>query len=124
MTGAEVRAFCLSLPAVTEQETWADAENPGHPTFRVNARIFVIMATDESGGSIKTSTAEQTDLLSAFPDAVRYAAYVGRYGWVDVDFAGLPDEVLCEIIEGAWSRTAPKRLAAAWQVDRAAGTDA
>ena len=44
--------------------------------------------------------------------AQRIAAYVGRYGWVDVDFAGIPDAVLREIIDGAWARTAPKRLVA------------
>ena len=113
MTGDEVRAFCLALPEVTEKETWGDAENAGHPTFRVKDKIFVIMATDGSGGSIKTSPGEQGELLAAFPDAVRFAAYVGRYGWVDVDFGGVPDEVLREVIEGAWARTAPKRLAAA-----------
>jgi predicted DNA-binding protein (MmcQ/YjbR family) len=118
VTGDEVRAFCLALPEVTEKETWGDAENQGHPTFRVKDKIFVIMATDGSGGSIKTSPAEQGELLAAFPEAARSAAYVGRYGWVDVDFGGLPDEVLREIIQGAWARTAPKRLAAAHGLPR------
>jgi hypothetical protein len=118
MTGDEVRAFCLALPEVTEKATWGDDEHAGHPTFRVKDKIFVIMADDGSGGSIKTSAGEQADLISAFPDAARFAAYVGRYGWVDVEFAGIPDEVLREIIEGAWARTAPKRLAAAWGAGR------
>jgi predicted DNA-binding protein (MmcQ/YjbR family) len=112
VTGDEVRAHCLALPEVTEKETWGDAETPGHPTFRVKDKIFVIMATDGSGASIKTSSGEQAELVSAFPDAARSAAYVGRYGWVDVDFAGIPDEVLREIIDAAWARTAPKRLVA------------
>jgi len=118
VTGGEVRALCLSLPEATEIETWGDAENPGHPTFRVRDRIFVIMGTDETGASIKSSVDEQAALLSAFPDAARYAAYTGRFGWVDVDFAGLPDEVLRETIENAWARTAPKRVAAAWRASR------
>ena len=118
MTGDEVRALCLGLPEVTEKATWGDDEHAGHPTFRVKDKIFVIMADDGSGGSMKTSAGEQADLISAFPDAARFAAYVGRYGWVDVEFAGIPDEVLREIIEGAWARTAPKRLAAAWGAGR------
>ena len=112
MTGDEVRAFCLALPGTTEKETWADEENPGHPTFRIRDKIFVLMAVDESGASIRTSMAEQSDLMSAFPDAARVASHVGRYGWVTVDFDGLPDEVLREVIEAAWARTAPKKLAA------------
>ena len=59
--------------------------------------------------------AEQSDLISAFPDGARSAPYVGRFGWVDVDFDGIPDEVLREVIESAWARTAPKKLAAAWR---------
>ena len=109
VTGEEVRALCLSLPEATEKETWGDAN-----------KIFVIMAVDGSGGSVKTSTEEQTALLSSFPDAAKYAAYTGRYGWVDLDFAGIPDEVLRETIEGAWARTAPKKLAADWRGARSA----
>ena len=118
MTGDEVRALCLSLPEATEKETWGDATNPGHPTFRVRDKIFVIMAVDGSGGSVKASPEEQAALMSAFPDAAKYAAYTGRYGWVDLDFGRLPDEVLRETIEGAWARTAPRKLAAAWQAAR------
>ena len=118
MTGAEVRSLCLSLPEVTEKETWGDEENPGHPTFRIRDRIFVIMATDESGGSIRTSHGEQGELTSAFPEAARIAAYVGRYGWTDVEFAGIPDAVLSEVLEAAWERTAPKTVAKAWRATR------
>ena len=115
VTGDEVRALCLSMPEATEKETWGDADTPGHPTFRVRDKIFVIMAVDGSGGSVKTSTEEQTALIASFPDAARYAAYTGRYGWVDLVFAGIPDDVLRETIEAAWVRTAPKRLAATWR---------
>ena len=118
MTGGEVRALCLALPDTTEKETWGDEVNPGHPTFRVRDRIFVIMASDETGGSIKTSPGEQAELMSAFPDAARFASYVGRFGWVDVEFGGIPDEVLREVIEGAWARTAPKKVADAWRSSR------
>jgi predicted DNA-binding protein (MmcQ/YjbR family) len=118
VTGEEVRALCLSFPEATEKETWGDEEHAGHPTFRVRDRIFVIMGTDGAGGSIKTSVDEGAALLSAFPDAARYAAYTGRFGWVDVDFARLPDDVLRETIENAWARTAPKRLAAEWRASR------
>ena len=118
MTGGDVRALCLALPDTAEKETWGDELNAGHPTFRVRDKIFVIMAVDESGGSIKTSLGEQAELVTAFPDAAGVAAYVGRYGWVDVEFAGIPDEVLREVIEGAWARTAPKKVAEAWRSSR------
>ncbi len=53
MTGAEVRALCLALPETTEKETWGDEENPGHPTFRVRDKIFVIGADGSAGISVK-----------------------------------------------------------------------
>jgi len=118
MTGVEVRVLCLGLPETTEKETWGDESNAGHPTFRVRDKIFVIMAVDGSGGSVRTSMEEQTALISAFPDAARCAAYTGRYGWSDLDFAGLPDDVLRETIEEAWARTAPKKVAAEWRAAR------
>ena len=118
MTGDEVRALCLGLPGTTEKETWATDTEPGHPTFRVRDKIFVIMAVDGTGGSVRTTLDEQAALVSSFPEAARVAAYVGRYGWVDLDFGRLPDDVLRETIEGAWARTAPKRLATAHGVPR------
>ena len=118
MTGDDVRALCLSLPDVTEKETWGDAETPGHPTFRIRDKIFVIMAVDGRGGSIRTTHGEQGELMQAFPDSARLASHVGRFGWVDVDFDGIPDPVLREVIESAWARTAPKKVAAAWMAAR------
>lgn len=115
MTGDEVRRLCLGLPGTTEKETWGDADMPGHPTFRVRDKIYLIMAGDGSGGSIRTSREDQTALIAAFPDAAYVASYVGRYGWVDLAFGGVPDPVLRETIEEAWARTAPKRVAAAWR---------
>jgi hypothetical protein len=115
VTGDEVRALCLALPETTEKETWGDDDNPGHPTFRVRDKIFVLMAIDEGSASIRTSMAEQSDLISSFPDAAQIASHVGRFGWVSVDFHLIPDEVLREVITTAWMRTAPKKVATAWR---------
>jgi hypothetical protein len=118
VTGDEVRALCLGLPEATEKETWGDENNAGHPTFRVHDKIFVIMAVDGSAGSVKTSMDEQAALMSSFPEAARYASHTGRYGWVELDFASIPEVVLRETIEEAWARTAPRKLAATWRVGR------
>ena len=71
-----------------------------------------------TGGDVRDLCLAQAELVTAFPDAAGVAAYVGRYGWVDVEFAGIPDEVLREVIEGAWARTAPKKVAEAWRSSR------
>ena len=121
MTGAELRALCLSFPDVTEKLTWGDAEHAGDMTFRIRDKIFVITGDEHStGASIRTSLEQQADLLAAFPDAFRSAAYVGRFGWVSVDLAKAPEEVVRDVVEGAWLRTAPKKTAAAYRATHGA----
>jgi hypothetical protein len=120
MTGAELRTLCLSFPETTEKLTWGDAEHAGDLTFRVRDKIFVITGDETStGASIRTSVDQQADLLAAFPDAFRSAPYVGRFGWVSVDLALAPDEVIRDVVTSAWRRTAPKKVAAAYQAGEA-----
>lgn len=115
MTGAELRALCLSFPETTEKLTWGDAEHAGDLTFRIRDRIFAITGDEHStGASVRTSLDQQSDLMAAFPDAFTSAPYVGRFGWVSVDLTKAPDEVIREVVESAWLRTAPKKVAAAF----------
>lgn len=119
MTGAELRALCLSFPEATEKLTWGDAEHAGDLTFRVREQIFVITGDEHStGASIRTSLDQQADLMAAFPDAFRSAPDVGRFGWVSVDLTKAPDDVVREVVEGAWLRSAPKKIAAAYEAAR------
>ena len=113
MTIDELRAFCLSLDGTHEKETWGDAEHAGDVTFRVRDKIYLITGQDGGGASIRTDKAQQSDLLAAFPEAVSFAPYVGRFGWVSVDLEALDPAILREIITSAWRRTAPKAVVAA-----------
>jgi predicted DNA-binding protein (MmcQ/YjbR family) len=120
MTGAELRALCLSFPEATEKLTWGDADHAGDLTFRVRDKIFVITGDEHStGASVRTSKEQQTDLIAAFPDAITSAPYVGRFGWVNVDLTKVPDEVLADIVRSAYLRTAPKKLADAYAAQNA-----
>ncbi len=114
MTIDELRAFCLALPGTHEKETWGDAEHGGDVTFRVRDKIYVITGPEGGGASVRTTIDQQADLIAAFPDAVKVAAYVGRFGWVTVDLEALDAEVLGDVIRSAWRRTAPKAVVAAY----------
>ncbi len=114
MTIDELRTFCLSLPETHEKETWGDAEHAGDVTFRVRDKIYLITGQDGGGASIRTSVAQQEDLLSSFPEAIKSAPYVGRFGWVNVTFDAIDPEIVREIIVSAWRRTAPKAVVAAY----------
>ena len=115
MTLDELRALCLALPEVTEKETWGDAEHAGDITFRVRDKIFVMTGPDGGGATIRTTIEQQGDLVAAFPAAVRPAAYVGRFGWVSVDLDALDEGIVRELVVGAWRRTAPRAVAAAYE---------
>jgi hypothetical protein len=115
----ELRAFCLSLPETHEQETWGDAEHPGDVTFRVRGKIYVITGQAGGGASIRTDKAQQSDLLAAFPEAVTVAPYVGRFGWVNVRLDALDPAIVQDIVRGAWRRTAPKAVVAAFDQEGA-----
>ena len=121
MTLDELRAFCLSLPGSHEKETWGDAEHAGDITFRVRDRIYVITGPDGKGGaSIRTSLAQQAELLDTFPGIFRSSAYVGRFGWVSVGLDAVDDDLLRGIVEGAWRRTAPRAVVKAYDAEAGA----
>ncbi len=113
MTIDELREFCLSLDGTHEKETWGDAEHAGDVTFRVRDKIYLITGQEGGGASIRTDKAQQADLLAAFPEAVTFAPYVGRFGWVSIDLHALDPEILRDVIRSAWRRTAPKAVVAA-----------
>lgn len=118
MTLDELRALCLSLPGAEEKETWGDAEHQGDATFRVRDRIFAMTGPDGGPVSVRTTAEQQADLIAAFPDAVEPAAYVGRFGWVRIDTDRLDPDIVREVIESAWRRTAPRAVAKEWEETR------
>jgi hypothetical protein len=76
----------------------------------VNNKMFASGASGSNTLSVKASKEEQAALLAESPDVYRYAAYVGRFGWVEVDLSKVDKDELRELIVEAWRRTAPKKL--------------
>lgn len=101
----DVRRIALGLPETREVLTWGD-----EVTFRVRDKIFVMAQSGELHVSFKASPDEQADLVDRDPSAFAPAAYVGRFGWVDVELARIDEPELETLLRGAWRRTAPKRL--------------
>jgi hypothetical protein len=108
MTGDDLRALLLSLPETEERETW------GHPTFRVRDKMFAAMSPDGRSASMKATLDVQAELVAAEPAIYSVAAYVGRYGWVELVVEGADPAELRDLAVQAWRRTAPKRLVAAY----------
>jgi hypothetical protein len=104
----EVRAAALALPEAEEILTWET-----DVTFRVHKKIFAIGGEGADRVSIKATPAAQAELIDRDPDTFSSAAYVGRFGWVDVRIDRIDDAELTELLRSAWRATAPKRLVAA-----------
>lgn len=101
-----VREICLALPEAVEQETW------GHPTFRVNKKIFASFGEPDDRPSIvfKTRSDTDRDFLLARDDAF-VPAYVGHRGWVGIRLDGKVDwNLVEEFVRLSYRKTAPKKL--------------
>jgi hypothetical protein len=111
VTVARVRKLALALPATTEVVTWGS-----DLTWRVNDKIFAMGGPSAPRISVKTSKEEQAELLAADPETFFYAAYVGRFGWVEVVLARVDAAEVNELLIEAWRRTAPKKLVKAYDL--------
>ena len=107
----DVRRIALSLPETAEVPAWE-----GEITFRVRNKIFVMEQGRQAHASFKATPELQEELCERDPEAFRPAAYVGRFGWVDVDLGRIDPAELGRLIRLAWRLTAPKRLAATLDV--------
>jgi hypothetical protein len=102
----DVRLISLSLPEAAEILTWeTDA------TFRVRNKIFAISAEGANHVSIKATPFVQEDLIDRDPETFARAAYVGRFGWVEVNLERVELGELESLLRDAWRMTAPKKLA-------------
>jgi hypothetical protein len=106
-TFADVRRIALALPETAEVPAWE-----GEITFRVRNKIFVMEQDRQAHASFKATTVMQDDLIDRDPETFARAAYVGRFGWVDVNLELVELEELQGLLRQAWRLTAPKKLAA------------
>jgi hypothetical protein len=106
ITYEQVRDWVLALPGGEEimVAEW------GHPTLRVNGKMFASGMPGSPTMSVKASKEEQASLLAAAPKVYSPAPYVGRFGWVQVELSKVDPVELHELVIEAWRRTAPKKL--------------
>jgi predicted DNA-binding protein (MmcQ/YjbR family) len=71
-----LRKICIGLPGVAEGITF------GHPTFRVNGRMFAVL--EEYKGELGICVKVEMELHGIFLDDPRFfrTPYIGKYGWV------------------------------------------
>jgi hypothetical protein len=105
---AQARRLALSLPEVTEEPHF------DMTSFRVRGKIF---ATAPPGGTwlhVFIDPLEAGAYVAENPAAFEPLLWGGRVRGLRVSLAATPAASLSELIEEAWRRRAPKRLAAAF----------
>lgn len=105
---AQVRALALSLPEAVESSHF------DQPDFRVRGKIFATLDVDGKRGTLKLAPELQAMVLDARSEVFFPAAgYWGRQGWTNYHVAKIELGELTGLMEEAWLRVAPKKLAAA-----------
>ncbi|MGI9170045.1 MAG: MmcQ/YjbR family DNA-binding protein [Caulobacteraceae bacterium] len=103
----EIRRLALALPESVE------ADHHGFPSFRVAGRIFCSLREDRPRMMVKLTAEDQHNFGRARPDAVEpVPGYWGRKGATYVDTSKIDPDLAATLLDLAWSRVAPRRLAA------------
>jgi len=87
--------------------------------LRVHGRPFAYLMEDVV--RLKALLQEQAALIEHDPVAYSAAEVSGRYGWVQVRLARVRRDELAELVDEAWSHSAPKKLIVARRKGRPVG---
>jgi hypothetical protein len=93
------------LPEVVENDAFG-----GMSGFRVRGKGFCYLNEAEGTILVKATREEQAALTAEEPDVFRPSYTSGRFGWLEVEIAGIGPGEMTELVTEAWRLTAPKRL--------------
>ncbi|HSM78866.1 MAG TPA: MmcQ/YjbR family DNA-binding protein [Bryobacteraceae bacterium] len=105
---SSLRKICLSLP--NAHETMAS----GHPTFRVNERIFAVF--EEYRGELTLAVQVGKPRQRVFLEDSRFirTPYLGQHGWVSLRLSRSAEtaadwEEIASLIRGSYSMVASRK---------------
>jgi len=106
MKVAQVRRFALSLPEVSEEPHFE------YSSFRVRGKIFVTVPPDETHIHVFVGDDAREMALLRHPDFLEKLLWGRKVCGLRVHLAAALPSVVNHLIRDAWTRKAPKRLAA------------
>jgi predicted DNA-binding protein (MmcQ/YjbR family) len=96
----QIRQYCLSFPATTENLQWGD-----DLCFKIRGKIFSIVGLDHPRMCFKCTPEMFAELIER--EDIRPAPYVGRYKWVMLDrLDALRSDELRELIRQSYEMIA------------------
>jgi predicted DNA-binding protein (MmcQ/YjbR family) len=99
----QMTAYCRSKPGAWADWPW---EEHSHPVFKVGpgerGKIFAFLG--DSGVGVKAARSREIadEWLQRYPGSASVMAYIGRSGWNDLAFAGIPDDELLEAVDESY----------------------
>jgi hypothetical protein len=100
----QVRRLALALPCAYEDT------HRGHPSFRVEKRIFAMLRPTGPGLIVKLGSDDQHNMLEAYPETVVPSEHYTHHGWTRVVLGEADEALLALILRLAWLHVTPKRL--------------
>ena len=109
----DVRALGLALPGVVDDTSY------GTPALKVNGKLLARLNEDGETLALRVALEERQALVGSSPDVFFVTPHYENYPMVLVRLASADPHELRELLEEAWLERAPKRVAAAWEAERA-----
>ena len=101
-----VRRLALALPGVEEGTSY------GTPAFRVRGKLFARLHDSGDSLVVRIDLDERDDLLGAKPEAFHVTDHYLGHPWVLARLSAVRRDELGDLLEQAWRKVAPRRLAA------------
>lgn len=114
VTYETARRLALALPGVEEGTSY------GTPAFRVTGKLLARLREDGDSLVVKTDFDEREMLMRADPATFYITEHYRNYPAVLVRLSSVGRDELHDLLEQAWRRTAPRRLVASFDAERAA----
>lgn len=104
MRFAQLRAYALSLPEVSEEPHF----NLG--SFRVKGKIFMTLPPGNSSAHVFVDDQHRDLALTLYPEAFEPLEWGKKIVGVRVDLARVKPAFMRELVLSAWLRKTPKQL--------------
>jgi hypothetical protein len=103
-----LRSFALSLPETSEAPHFEST------SFRVRGKIFVTIPPDAEHANVFVDDDQTASAIERCPQAYEVLVWGKKQWGVRARLAVAPTDDLLELVEEAWRRKAPRRIAAAY----------
>jgi predicted DNA-binding protein (MmcQ/YjbR family) len=98
----EMKAHCLAKPGAWADNPWEHE----HPVIKVGpgerGKIFAFLGRDGVGVKAGATREVADEWLDRYPGSASVMRYIGRSGWNDLAFTGIPDDELLEAVDESY----------------------